>query len=549
MVLAQPLQAQDQQGLDSIDLNFLTYEDSVNGFKIQYPSDWKKVDYRPAIPMVVFASVAENSTDNFFENVMVTVERLPAENITLDQYTHSLIEQSGLSYPEFDVISPPEDAMLGGVPAHNMTFTSNPSDNRYPTITGKVATTQIWAVKDSNAYNILYTKAEGQVNHNIDNAAKKMIRSVDFLPSQQITISKIPQTELDNATRINQTGNNFLTYFNSTYGVQIEYPQNWNANEYPTFDYGIAYIFPNSENETTLDLRVERLPYQEIALDDYLESRLEYLNPLNLSESNTNTTTLAGRPAYRLVYYEVPFSIDSRKVMEVGTIINGRVYQASYSTSPDRFLQNLPVIQRMLDTLQIVPTNNPPAPPSVNNVEFLTYENSTFGINIQYPSNWISTNEVGLGNISFVLPKDIQPGLFDFMRSKEQLPEYEDVFFVEIIPLTYAVSESAFLDEFIPMWLSSMKDSLTDFNLTESGATTLDDSPAQILEYSYAYEVLPSIKQKALSIFAVEDNILYRIGYQPWSTTSYYDNIPVIRKMIESFEILEEKGFRHVEEF
>jgi hypothetical protein len=351
-----------------------------------------------------------------------------------------------------------------------------------------------------------------------------MIDSFEILPSRKISISKNPQ--IDNPTTIGQNSDKFLTYFNSTYGVQIGYPQNWNVSS-TGLDNGISFIFPDSENETSLYLSTERLPYQEITLNDYMASRLDFLNPFNLSESNTNTTTLVGRPAYKLVYYELPSAYSgSLKVMEIGTIINGRVYQASYSTSPERFLQNLPIIERMLDTLEIVPTNKPPAPLSVNDVEFLTYENSTYGIKVQYPSNWIPTDDLGLGNISFVLPDEEydQPGLFDFMRPQEELPEILDAeLFVEVIPLPYSydVSESAYIDEYVPIWLSGVKENLTDFNLIKSRATTLDDSPAQILEYSYSDEA--SVKQRALSIFAVENNIFYHIRYQPLGTTSYYD--------------------------
>ena len=214
-------------------------------------------------------------------------------------------------------------------------------------------------------------------------------------------------------------------------------------------------------------------------MDDYLGSKLEFPY-LNLSEANTNTTTLAGRPAYKLVHYDlIPESLGYtsesglRKVMEIGTIINGSVYQATYSTSPDRFSQNLPTIQKMLDTLEIIPTNQPPSSPSVNDVEFLTYENSTFGIRMQYPSNWLPTDEISSGNISFVLPDEEsnQPGLFDFMRPQDELPEVLDaVLFVEVIPLPYSynVSESAYIDEYVSIWVSGAKENLTNFNLTKS---------------------------------------------------------------------------------
>lgn len=518
---------------------FLTYEDIANGFKIQYPSGWNKTNYPPTIPIVGFISPAQNATDNLFESIVVGVELLPAQNITLDQYSHSLIEQLELSYPEFDVISPPKETMLGGVPAYNMTFTSKPPDDSDPSIVNKLMVMQIWAVKNDRAYSIGYIRIEGQIDHNIYGISKKVIDSFEILPARQNSTSETLQTDLGNA-RIGQTVNNFLTYFNSTYGVRIGYPPNWKVSEYPTFNYDIAHIFPESENdsETTLDLRTEHLPFQEVALDDYLDSRIDFLNPLNISELNTNTTTLVGRPAYRLVYYELPFSNDSRKVLEIGTIINGRVYQASFSTSPEKFLQNLPIIQRILDTLEIVPTIKLPVPPSVNDREFITYENSTLGIKMQYPSG------------SEILIEDV-PYDVGFRLPDEEFPESSyDVLFVQVypLPLPNRQSESMSIDTYIPTWISWAKENLSNFNLSKSKATTLDDNPAQVLEYTHVDKNTTDLEMelKGLSIFAIENNILYTIGYESIIPSAYYDHIPIIRKMIESFEILDTKGSPHV---
>jgi hypothetical protein len=126
LVLQQPLAAQASSIASNSNPGFLTYEDVANGFRIQYPSDWKKSDYPPSIPIVGFTSPAQNATDNLFESIVVAVESLPTKDITLDQYSHSFIEQLRLSNPEFDVISPPKEAMLGGAPAYNMTYTFEP---------------------------------------------------------------------------------------------------------------------------------------------------------------------------------------------------------------------------------------------------------------------------------------------------------------------------------------------------------------------------------------------------------------------------------------
>jgi hypothetical protein len=183
---------------NSTDSNFLTYEDTAKGFKIQYPSDWRKPDLPSTYPIVAFVSPAQSATDNFFENLVITVAPLPTQNITLDQASQGLIEELGLS-PEFDVISSPKETMLGRVPAYNMTHTDVRADENDPSLLLKIMFLMTWTVKDGKLYTVMYGGTENQFNYSI-NKAQKMIDSFEFLPSRQISTSEGPQRTPDNAT-------------------------------------------------------------------------------------------------------------------------------------------------------------------------------------------------------------------------------------------------------------------------------------------------------------------------------------------------------------
>lgn len=78
---------------------------------------------------------------------------------------------------------------------------------------------------------------------------------------------------------------------------------------------------------------------------------------------------------------------------------------------------------------------------------------------------------------------------------------------------------------------------MANFNLVKSTATTLDDNPAQKLEYTYADKDMPVLDFKDLSIFAIQDNILYHIGYESRISSTYYEHIPIVQRMIDSFEM------------
>jgi hypothetical protein len=416
-------------------------------------------------------------------------------------------------------------------------------------------------VKDDKAYVIGYFRAEGRINPDIDNAAKRMISSFTFLPPLQksfIEDGKIG--ELIRTSNTIQSADksaslsDFSAYKNSTYGIRIQYPSNWTTEEEVSEkeiqeslqNYGIYPVvnfWPPSENGSQdspfgIGIQIERLPFQESTMNEYIQESIDVFKApntdLDIIELNTSSS-LGGRPAFKYVLSYLENDI-KQKYLQIGTIISGKVYYIYFSAPEQKFSQYLPIIEKMIDSVEIVPTDEPPAPSSVNKaVKFLTYENSTLGIKMQYPSNSKLVDDVPNGT-GFALPDGVSESLYDIL-------------FVEVIPLPYAVSESAYIDKYVPIWVSWAKENLTNFNLTKSRATTLDDSPAQRLEFTYADEDTPAVELRALSIFAVEDNILYHIGYRESDSFSYSDHIPIIQKMIESFEILDAKGIPHIGAF
>jgi hypothetical protein len=539
----------------------LTYEDIANGFKMQYPYDWNKTYYKlnASISTVVFVPLAQNTTDRFLENLGVTVEPLPAENITLDQYARSAIEQLKLFIPEFNVVTSPKETMLGGVPAYNITYTQE-----LPSTVDKIIFVQIWAIKYDRAYTIGYAENESLFNRNIDKV-QKMIDSFSFLPSQQTApfLTKNGKTE-DQLGSSNVTGSetnatalsDFITYENLIYGIRIQYPYNWitredildiQTQEYTRNDdfYRVVNFIPSEngleDSPFGIGVGIERLSFQESTMTEYIQESIDLLkypdpDDFRIIELNMNSS-VGGKPAFKYIFSYLENNI-KQMYLQIGTIIAGKVYYIYFSAPEQEFSQYLPTIEKMIDSVKIVPTDKPPAPPSVNKaVKFLTYENSTLGIRKQYPSDSkLEVPENISYGVGFALPDEESPDLF------------YDTLSVEVIPLPYAVSGSAFIDVYVPIWVSGAKGNLTNFDLTKSKVTTLDDSPGQKLEYTYTDKNALALTRE-LRIFAVEDNILYHIGYEPRSLSSYYDHIPIIQKMIESFEILDMKRMLHVEVF
>ena len=101
----------------------------------------------------------------------------------------------------------------------------------------------------------------------------------------------------------------FLLYENPTYGIKIQYPADFEKKE-PT-PYEVVFRFPPQENISDISSKylliiVNTLDPQEnnMTLQQLTQNQIDFLkesfSDLTLNESDSNATTLAGNPAYKV---------------------------------------------------------------------------------------------------------------------------------------------------------------------------------------------------------------------------------------------------------
>jgi eukaryotic-like serine/threonine-protein kinase len=160
---------------------------------------------------------------------------------------------------------------------------------------------------------------------------------------------------------------NFLTYENHIFGVKIRYPPDWTIDEknITPNNNGIATIvgfvkdfksfsgdFLISIYNLTANSNAHVITLDKL-LDNIIDSYKKYIyTDFNLVESNT--THLAGNnnPAYKLVWID-PEGQYTIKTMQIGTIIGHKLYVVQYYAELEKYSDNLPAIQKMIDSLQI----------------------------------------------------------------------------------------------------------------------------------------------------------------------------------------------------
>jgi hypothetical protein len=170
----------------------------------------------------------------------------------------------------------------------------------------------------------------------------------------------------------------FLEYENEPYGLKIQYPYDWiirinyNYSLPTTSSYthpqiiGSFYL-PNSTEglpffytgvNTNLSKEFKQFPF---TLEQYLHKSLQAKKnssafpDFNLIEASaTNNNTLAGFPAYKIVWTYKHATYGMRKLVEFGTVINGtKGYFVDYAASIDKFSKYLPVAQAMKNSFKI----------------------------------------------------------------------------------------------------------------------------------------------------------------------------------------------------
>jgi serine/threonine-protein kinase len=150
---------------------------------------------------------------------------------------------------------------------------------------------------------------------------------------------------------------------------------------------------------------------------------------------------------------------------------------------------------------------------------FLTYENSTFGIKIQYPSSW--AKQTADQGVTFVLPANGKNNLEQFLA---KLNVTGIVGFPPNVPL------KAMADRVV----DGYRHFLSNFQIESYANTTLGGNNAIKILYSYRNSKNNSFN--ATDIATIKNDRLYVIQYYAESS-KYQSYLPTLQKMIDSFQI------------
>jgi eukaryotic-like serine/threonine-protein kinase len=142
--------------------DFTTYENPKFGIRLQYPSDWGRLDlsFLGASADIDFYPLADTSGT---KDVRIQVKALPLQNMTLGQYTNTNINSIEGQILESNATT------LGNLPAHEVVFTNI-----------GLKTMQVWTLKDDKVYTITYVAEEEDYENDLQ-IAQRIIESFGII--------------------------------------------------------------------------------------------------------------------------------------------------------------------------------------------------------------------------------------------------------------------------------------------------------------------------------------------------------------------------------
>jgi hypothetical protein len=170
-----------QKMIDSFELStFLTYQNSILGVKLQYPSNWKRAESNNNI---TFIPQLVNSSDRHHAKFIISVKGL-FQNETLGEYSNGLIKKLKDNSPNIRILEA-GPTNLAGNPAYKAVFTNGLEGQ------DSLKTMEVWTLSDHKSYLIQYS-SEAEKYPKYLATIEKMINSFEFNIGEQFVGSGIP---------------------------------------------------------------------------------------------------------------------------------------------------------------------------------------------------------------------------------------------------------------------------------------------------------------------------------------------------------------------
>jgi hypothetical protein len=481
--------------------DFESYQNTYAGIKINYPKKWGDGIKFGKINNVIEEIVSYKSPSEAFS--VIKDPRNNLYTISPEQYiTRSLSEWSRL-HPDFTLVDS-RPTILSGKIAHKIVINYTEGQNRF-------IHTQVVSNNGPNTYLINYVSLEQDYSHNISTILR-MIRSFEFIDESIIVKNPV-----------------FLTYEDPASGITMQYKSDWERLEnsgilpiYPT----VSFVSPPENDQDRylekINFHIQSLPssfspqdthkYVDILVRSSLSSSQEVDNIISPLFNGSDND-------WYFLAYHAKIRNTGVLVEEIWKIIDGKLYRIELLCELEKCIQYIPIYNRMISSLRIYPSDS-------SRWDFLTYEDPSSQIRIQYPFDWKSvfynTNQLKEGgNIVEFWPliNNTDPSGFSDAR---------------VAIGTNESKNSISIDKIVNSLIKTYRKQFANFHLVNmENSTSLSGLPAFKLIFTLSSQ---NTSMRGMVTGAVLDDTLYKFSFV--SPSEKFDAyLPKVTYMMESFKI------------
>ena len=176
-------------------------------------------------------------------------------------------------------------------------------------------------------------------------------------------ISSSSSSSSTSRSNITNTIDTFLTYQNSTEGIKIDYPANWEKVKNASIpQFAVLFLSPHENSsdifQEGLIVRAIDLPSKNITLDELVSQLMGNLNTgrVNFALQDSKPFTIASNnTAQMLIYTYSNFLPDFRtlKSTDVATINGNKAYIITFNAEASKYSSYLPIVQKMIESFEI----------------------------------------------------------------------------------------------------------------------------------------------------------------------------------------------------
>jgi hypothetical protein len=195
------------------EVEFLDFEDSVNGISLTYPSNWDVTEMGGG--QLMFSSPSNDAL------ILITFEDSIMEEVSLEGFTKTHIERMDKDVTFFRIQSESE-GVLAGKPAHKIVYTG--AQQLFGSELTELKGMQIWTVIEGRSYLFTYAALSDSYSRHLS-TAEQMVSSLKIAPTN---IPKKISGE----------------YLDEGLGMKLDLPESWSGISTKNLDASILIAFP-----------------------------------------------------------------------------------------------------------------------------------------------------------------------------------------------------------------------------------------------------------------------------------------------------------------